>query len=123
MDRKEKVDIDSDEENDEDNNYEDDDEFDPVPIENTSSKLLFAYQSLDMKRLYRHYGGNLILLDATYKTCKYSLPLFFLVIQANISHPVAAVLVTQEETFEMTTQALQIIKGLLFSFFFISNAL
>ena len=96
MDRKEKVDIDSDEEKDEENNNEYDDGFDPIPIGNTSSKLLIVYQSPDMKRLYRRYGRNLILLDAAYKTRKYSLPLFFLVIQTNVNYQVTAVFVTQE---------------------------
>ena len=38
MDRKYKVNIDSDKENDEENNNEDDDKFDAIPIENTCSK-------------------------------------------------------------------------------------
>ena len=84
MDIKYKVDIDSDEETDEENNNEDDVKFDPIPIENTYSKLFFVYQSPDMKRLHRRYGGNLVWLDATYKTCKYSLLLFFLDIQTNL---------------------------------------
>ena len=107
MDKKYKVDIDSDKENDEENINEDDDKFDPMPIENTSSKLLLVYQSPDVKRLLRHYGGNLILLEATYKICKYSLFLFFLDIQTNVNYQVAAVFVTQEETFEMLSQALR----------------
>ena len=57
-----------------------------------------------MKRLHRRYGGNLVWLDATYKTCKYSLLLFFLDIQTNVNYQVAAVFVTQEETFEMLSQ-------------------
>ena len=44
MDKKHKVDIDSNKENDEENNKEDDDKFDPMPIENSSSKLLLVYQ-------------------------------------------------------------------------------
>ena len=84
MDRKYKVDIDSDKENDEGNNSKDDGKFDPIPIKNTSSKLLLVYQSPDMKRLHLRYEGNLILLGATYKTCKYSLLLFFLDIQTNL---------------------------------------
>ena len=112
MGRKYKVDIDSDKENDEENNNEDDDKFDPITIENTSSKLLFVYLSPDVKRLHRRYGGNLILLDATYKRRKYSLPLFFVDIQTKVNYQVAAVFVTQEETFEMLSQVLQIIKGI-----------
>ena len=106
MDRKYKVNIDSDKENDEENNNKDDDKFDPIPIENTSSKLLLVYQSPNVKRL----------LDATYKTCKCSLFLFFLDIQTNVNYQVAAAFVTQEETFEMLSQVLQIIKGTIFLF-------
>ena len=40
MDRKYKVDIDSDKENDEEKNNEDDDIFDTIPFENTSRKLV-----------------------------------------------------------------------------------
>ena len=124
MDRKYKVDIDSDKENDEGNNSKDDGKFDPIPIKNTSSKLLLVYQSPDMKRLHLRYEGNLILLGATYKTCKYSLLLFFLDIQTNVNYQVAAVFVTQEETFEMQSQVLQIIKGsTLYSLFCILNTL
>lgn len=60
MNGKDKVDFDSDEENDEGIENEDDNEFDSIPIENTSTKLLFVYQSSDMKRLHRRYGGNLV---------------------------------------------------------------
>ena len=76
MDRKYKVDIDCNKENDEENNNEDDGKFDPIPVENTSSNLLLVLC---------HYGGSLILLDATYKTPKYSLFLFFLDIQTNVT--------------------------------------
>ena len=128
MDRKYKLDIDSDKENDEGNSNKDDNKFDPIPIEqtvsNTSSKLLLVYQSPNVKRLLRHYGGTLILLDTAYKICKYSLFLFFLDIQINVNYQVAAVFVTQEETFEMLSQVLQIIKGIIFySLFCISNTL
>ena len=64
-----------------------------------------------MQRLYQRYGKHLVLLDATYKTTKYSLPLYFLVVQINVSYQVAAVIVTQEETTCMLSKALQIIKG------------
>ena len=53
-----------------------------------------------------------------------TLPLLFLVVQTNVNYQVAAEFVTQEKTFEMKSQALQIIKGIIFfSLFFISNAL
>ena len=71
-----------------------------------------------------HYGGSLILLDATYKTRKYSLFLFFLDIQTNVNYEVAAAFVTQEETFEILWQVLRVIKSIIFySLFCISNTL
>ena len=97
MDRKYKVNIDGDKENDGENNNEDDDKFDPIPIENTSSILLLVYQLPNVKRLLRHYGGNLILLDTTYKTWKYSLLLFFLDIQTNVNYLVVAIFATQKK--------------------------
>ena len=45
---------------------------------NTKGKLIFVYQSPDMKYLYQKYAPHLMLLDATYKTIKYALPLFLL---------------------------------------------
>lgn len=96
----------NDEENDEDAL-----EFDPIPCEIVEKKMIFVYQSEEMQRLYRRYARNLVLLDATYRTTMYSLPLYFLVVQTNVNYQVAAVIVTQEETTEMITKALSLIKG------------
>ena len=52
----------------------------------------------------------MVLLDATYKTTKYALPLFFLVVQTNVNFQVAAVIVLQEESTEMIVKALEIVK-------------
>lgn len=38
------------------------------------------------------------LLDATYRTCRYSVPLFFLCVRTNIHYAVVGVFVTQTET-------------------------
>ena len=38
----------------------------------TDGKLVFVYQSPQMKRLYRLYASSLLLLAATYKTTKYA---------------------------------------------------
>ena len=50
--------------------------------------MIFVYQSNSMKRLYQRYGKHLVLLDATYKTAKYALPLYFLVVQTNVNYQV-----------------------------------
>ena len=44
---------------------------------------MFVYQSTETKKMYERYGNHMILLDATYKTIKYALPLFFVVVQTN----------------------------------------
>ena len=71
--------------------------FSVSPIDNTSEdekqditanileKLLFADQTTWQKRLMTRYGNKMTLLDATYKTTKYSLPLFFLVVKKQMS--------------------------------------
>ena len=63
-----------------------------------------------MKNMYERYGNHMILLDATYKTTKYALPLFFVVVQTNVNFQVCCVIVLQEESTEMIAKALKIIK-------------
>ena len=41
----------------------------------TDGKLVYVYQSPQMKWLYRLYAQSLLLLDATYKTTKCTVPL------------------------------------------------
>ena len=55
-------------------------------VQNT--KFMFVYQSNTMKRFYQKYAPHLILLDATYKTTKYALPLYFLVVEGNVNYQV-----------------------------------
>ena len=68
------------------------------------------YQSTNIQRLYRKYGPHLVLPDATHKICKYSLPLYFLVVQTNVNFQIAAIIVLEDETGKLLTKALQIIK-------------
>ena len=63
-----------------------------------------------MKNMYERYGNQMILLDATYKTTKYALPLFFVVVLTNVNFQVCCVIVLQEESTEMITKALKIFK-------------
>ena len=53
-----------------------------------STKFMFVCQSNTIKRLYQKYAPHLILLDATYKTTKYALPLYFLVVKGNVNYHV-----------------------------------
>ena len=75
---------------DDENEESDDGELDNAirEVDKEENKMLFVYQNCKMRRLYRRYGRNLILLDATYKTTKYALPLYFMVVQTNVNHQV-----------------------------------
>ena len=67
-----------------------DDEFEGLPLvdDGTTGRMIFAFQSHSMKRLYQRWGKHLVLLDATYKTTKYALPLYFLVVETNVNYQV-----------------------------------
>ena len=43
------------------------------------------------------YGNKITLLDATYKTMRYELPLFFLVVKTNVNYVVVGSFATQNE--------------------------
>ena len=47
--------------------------------------LLFVLQSAWQRRLLQRYG-HVCLLDATYKTTKYALPLFFVAVKTNVDY-------------------------------------
>ena len=72
--------------------------------------MLFVYQSKWQRRLLLRYGNELALLDATYRTTRYALPLFFLVVKTNIDYQIVANFVCENETTEAITEALVFIK-------------
>ena len=43
------------------------------------------------------YGSDMTMIDATYRTTKYNIPLFFLVVPTNIGYTVAAEFWLQSE--------------------------
>ena len=57
-----------------------------------STKFMFVYhqsKKMNEKKLYQKYEPHLILLlDATYKTTKYTLPVYFLVVKRNVNYQV-----------------------------------
>lgn len=57
------------------------------------------------------YGQHICLLDATYRTCRYSLPIFFICVRTNVCYLVVGVFVTQTETTAAVSEALGVIKG------------
>ena len=75
------------------------DKIDEVKLKSSSeTSLLFVYQSEWQKRLLNRYGKELVLLDATYRTTRYALSLFFFAVKTNIDYQIAATFVTENET-------------------------
>ena len=61
--------------------------------------------------LLKMYGNTICVLDATYKTTKYALPLFMLVVKTNVDYIPIAELVTEDEVSETILEALEVVKN------------
>lgn len=77
---------------------------------NVTQKLLFAHQTAWQRRLMSHYGNEITLLDATYKTMRYELPLFFLVVKTNVNFVVVGSFIIHNETTASIEEALNIFR-------------
>ena len=75
-----------------------------------NGRLLFVHQTAWQSRLLARYGQDLTFLDATYKTTKYSLPLFFIAVITNVDHAIVGSFIVQDETTQSITEALSIIQ-------------
>ena len=73
-------------------------------------RLLLVHQTAWQSSLLSRYGQDLVFLDATYKTTKYSLPLFFVAVKTNVDYIIAASFIVQDETTKSITEALSVIK-------------
>ena len=74
--------------------------------EDSVHSLLFVYQTKWQRRLFQRYGGEMLLLDATYKTTRYVLPLFFLVVKTNVDYQIVGTFITENETKRAIKEAL-----------------
>jgi len=75
----------------------DDAEDADVCIQESTKGLLFCHQTQWQKHLPQRYGNEICLLDATYKTSRYALPLFFICVKTNVNYAVAASFIVQSE--------------------------
>ena len=75
------------------------------------STFLFVHQEPWQQRLLTRYGSNLVLMDATYKTTKYALPLFFICVNTNTGYKVVAEFITQYEDQQSISEAIEILKS------------
>lgn len=72
--------------------------------------LLFCHQTRWQQGLLLKYGCQICLLDATYKTSKYAMPLFFVCVKTNVDYVVVATFITQSEDTVSLTEALALLK-------------
>ena len=61
--------------------------------------------------LIKRYGNELILLDATYKTARYVLPLFFMVVKTNVDYQTVASFVIENEIYDAISESVAVIKS------------
>lgn len=64
----------------------------PEDIGKRKSNFLFIHQEEWQHNLLKRYGGNIFLLDATYKTTKYNLPLFFVCVLTNSGYEIVGMI-------------------------------
>ena len=71
--------------------------------------LLFVHQEPWQQELLRRYGNKMTLMDATYKTTRYEVALFFVTVKTNVGYSVVSEFVVQSETKDSISEALNII--------------
>ena len=87
---------------------------DIINIAGSTSKcqqtLLLVHQEQWQKELLGKYGNDICLIDATYKTTRYDIALFFICVKTNTGYTVVAEFVIQDETAQKIQEALEILK-------------
>ena len=72
---------------------------------------MYVQQEEWQKELLTRYGNTVTLMDATYKTTEYGIPLFFVCVKTNVSYSVVAEFIIQLETAEYINEALSILES------------
>jgi len=76
-----------------------------------NTELLWVHQEPWQQELLIKYGNIMSMIDATYKTTKYDLPLFFITVRINIDYCVIAEFIIQKETKSDIENALSVVKS------------
>ena len=71
--------------------------------------LLWVHQR--QRELLTRYGNDISLIDATYRTMKYELPLFFVCVRTNVGYSVVAQFIVQSESMECISEALNVLRN------------
>ena len=74
-----------------------------------SQTLLYVHQEQWQQQLLTRYGNTIVLIDATYKSTKYELPMFFVTVKTNVGYTPIADFVVQSETSDQIEEALKVI--------------
>lgn len=72
--------------------------------------LLWVHQTDWQREILAKYGNTMSLIDATYKTTKYDVPLFFVTVRTNAGYTVVAEFIVQTETVICIEEALGVLK-------------
>ena len=83
---------------------------DSSEVQQFSQRLLWVHQEDWQQKLCVKYGNTISLIDATYKTTKYDLPLFFVFVSTNVGYCVVAEFVLQDENSPQILEALNILR-------------
>ena len=75
-----------------------------------AQSLLWVHQEKWQMELLSRYGNEMSLIDATYKTTKYDLPLFFICVRTNVGYSIVAEFIVQSEDTDSILEALNIVK-------------
>lgn len=78
--------------------------------EGATDDLLYVEQTAQQKRLMALYGNHMTMLDATYKVCKYDIPLYFVVVKTNSDYQVVGTFSMQSEKSSSIAEALEKLK-------------
>lgn len=73
---------------------------DVLEDEEQSDGVLFIHQSIWQQKLLRLYGSDICLIDSTYKTTVYGLPLLVLCVSSNVGYFNVASMLLSDETEE-----------------------
>ena len=73
--------------------------------EDVKNNLLFIHMTVAQKLFLQCYN-NLVLMDATYHTCRLMLPLFFLAVKTNVNYSPVASFIVQNEDAKSISEAL-----------------
>lgn len=84
--------------------------FRSVDEDGTGHTFRFVHQTRFQQRLLSKYGQEVVVMDSTCKTTKYSIPFFFLSVLTNVAYQVVATLMVGHENTREIAGASEVLK-------------